>query len=65
MYIPAHFKMNNTAEIRNFVQMHPFGMLLINGSEVSKVTSLPMQLQINDRDNDSIYIHLAKANPHS
>ena len=28
MYIPAHFKVNNTVDIRNIVQAPPFGMLL-------------------------------------
>ena len=65
MYIPAHFKMNNTAEIRNFVQMHPFGMLLINSSEVSKVTHLPIQLHTDDAWNDSTNIHFSKANLHA
>ncbi|MDE0793967.1 MAG: FMN-binding negative transcriptional regulator, partial [SAR324 cluster bacterium] len=38
MYIPAHFKMEDTAEIRTFVKAHPFGMLLSNGSQVPDVT---------------------------
>ena len=44
MYIPAHFKMNDTAEIRTFVMTHPFGALLTNGRQVPQVTHLPMQL---------------------
>ena len=30
MDIPAHFKMNDTAEIRTFVIAHPFGALFTN-----------------------------------
>jgi transcriptional regulator len=65
MYIPAHFKMEDTAEIRNFVKAHPFEMLLSNGSQVPDVTHLPLQLMTDDGVNDSINIHLSKANPHA
>ena len=65
MYIPAHFKMKETAEIRTFVKAHPFGILLSNGSQVPDVTHLPLQLMTNEEGNDSINIHLSKANPHA
>jgi len=65
MYIPADFKMNDTAEIRTFVQAHPFGMLLNNGSGIPAVSHLPMQLLTDNAGNDSINIHLSKANPHA
>ncbi len=62
MYVPAYFKMNNTAEIRTFVMSHPFGALLTNGRQVPQVTHLPMQLQTDDAWNDSTNIHFSKAN---
>jgi len=65
MYIPADFKMNDTAEIRTFVQAHPFGMLLNNGSGIPAVSHLPMQLLTDNAGNDSINIHFSKANPHA
>ena len=65
MYLPAHFKMNDTAEIRTFVMAHPFGSLLTNGKQVPQVTHLPMQLLTDYVGNDSIYLHLSKANPHA
>jgi transcriptional regulator len=65
MYIPDHFKINDTAEIRNFVQEHPFGMLVNNGKQVPGVTHLPMQLLTDDSGKDSINMHLSKANPHT
>ena len=65
MDIPAHFKMEDTVEIRTFVKAHPFGMLLSNGSQVPDVTHLPLQLMTDDEGNDSINIHLSKANPHT
>ncbi|MBT4067802.1 MAG: FMN-binding negative transcriptional regulator [Candidatus Marinimicrobia bacterium] len=65
MYIPAHFKIKETAEIRTFVKAHPFGMLLSNGSQVPGVTHLPLQLMTDEEGNDSINIHLSKANPHA
>ena len=65
MYIPADFKMNDAAEIRAFVQAHPFGTLLTNGKQVPQVTHLPMQLLTEDAENDSLNLHLSKANPHA
>ena len=65
MYIPDHFKINDTTEIRNFVQEHPFGMLVNNGKQVPGVTHLPMQLLTDDSGKDSINMHLSKANPHA
>jgi len=65
MYIPAHFKIKETAEIRTFVKAHPFGMLLSNGSQVPGVTHLPLQLMTDEEGKDSINIHLSKANPHA
>ena len=63
MYIPAHFKMEDTAEIRTFVKAHPFRMLLSNGSQIPDVNHVPLQLMTDDGGNDSINIHLSKANP--
>ncbi len=65
MYIPAHCKIKETAEIRTFVKAHPFGMLLSNGSQVPGVTHLPLQLMTDEEGKDSINIHLSKANPHA
>ena len=65
MYIPADFKMNDAAEIRAFVQAHPFGTLLTNGKQVPQVTHLSMQLLTDDAENDSLNLHLSKANPHA
>ena len=57
--------MEDTAEIRTFVKANPFGMLLSNGRQVSDVTHLPLQLMTDEEGNDSINIHLSKANPHT
>ena len=62
MYIPAHFKMNDTAEIRTFVMTHPFGALLTNGRQVPQVTHLPMQILTDDGGmTRSIFICLRQA----
>ncbi len=65
MYIPAHFKMKDNAEIRTFVMSHPFDALLTNGRQVPQVTHLPMQLLTDDVGNDLINLHLSKASPHA
>ena len=48
MYIPAHFNMEDIAEIRTFLKAHPFGMLLSNSSQVPDVTHVPLQLMTDD-----------------
>ena len=48
MYIPAHFNIKDTAEIRTFLKADPFGMLLSNGSQVPDVTHLALQLMTDD-----------------
>ena len=65
MYIPAHFKMKDNAEIRTFVMSHPFGALMTNGRQVPQVSHLPMQLLTDDVGNDLISLHLSKASPHA
>jgi len=65
MYTPAHFRMDDPGQIREFVQAHPFGLLLTNGSDVPEVTHLPLLLRTDDSGNDRILGHLAKANPHA
>jgi transcriptional regulator len=39
-------------------------MLLSNSSQVPEVNHLPLQPMTDDEENDSINIHLSKANPH-
>ena len=48
MYIPAHFNMEDIAEIRTFLKAHPSGMLLSNGSHVPDVTHVHLQLMTDD-----------------
>ena len=65
MYTPAHFRMDDSGQILEFVQAHPFGLLLTNGPEVPEVTHLPLLLQADDSGDDHILGHVAKANPHA
>ena len=48
MYIPAHFNMEDTAEIRTYLKSHSFEILFSNGSQVPDVTHLPLQLMTDD-----------------
>ena len=64
MYTPSHFKEKDQKAIHKLVQENPFGMLLINGERVPEITHLPMQLKTSPSQ-DSIFGHLASANPQS
>jgi len=60
MYIPKHFKINDTAKIQKFISANSFGQLISisEGSLVS--THMPF---IYDAQNGVLLGHLAKANP--
>jgi transcriptional regulator len=61
MYVPAHFRNENEAELIGFMQHYSFGMLLCNGPELPMATHLPFTTEQQDRI--VITSHFAAANP--
>ncbi len=61
MYIPPHFAGSDPAAAFDFMQAHPFGMVLTVAAGEPFVSHVPMLV---DPDTQSIRWHLAAANPH-
>lgn len=59
MYTPPKFKVNDSEEIRSFIEQHPFGLLLsIDGDQIHD-THTPFVLS----ENGELLGHIARANP--
>lgn len=64
MYIPEEFKITDPSIISEFIQKHPFGLLVQSGDLEPVATHLPFLIK-NDGENYVLEGHLAKSNPHS
>lgn len=64
MYIPAHFRNDNEAELLEFIRQNSFGIIVSNGSEFPMATHLPFTIE--KTENEIILTsHYAAANPQS
>jgi transcriptional regulator len=61
MYIPSAFEINDRAMIYDFMEKNSFSILFSQTKGTPFATHLPIIL---DRENDCLYGHMAKANPH-
>lgn len=59
MYIPHHFKNDNTEEVKNFIRENSFGILIAQGDKLL-ATHIPLQL---NKSGNSFTGHISKANP--
>lgn len=61
MYQPAHFKIEDRQELLNFMEQHPFAVLVTAQAGVPFATHLPLLVQA---EGDKLYLrsHLARAN---
>lgn len=65
MYIPAHFQVSDIAVIAEFIDAHPFGILLTNGRDgIPVATHIPF-LFIQKGEDWIIEGHMANANTQS
>lgn len=70
MYLPDHFKMTDSAQIRAALDANPFASFATNGPQGPEVSHLPLEvshLPLVVRDEGEaqvIYGHFARANPH-
>jgi transcriptional regulator len=60
MYIPKHFKMEDTTEIYNFIEKNSFATLVTNHNGEPYATHIPLTL---DRELGTLYGHFARPNP--
>ena len=67
MYVPAHFRADDPAELRRFMRAHPFATLVTTGPDGAPfATHLPLLVEEDDSAGGALYLrsHLARANPH-
>ncbi|MCA6364938.1 MAG: FMN-binding negative transcriptional regulator [Bacteroidetes bacterium] len=62
MYIPPHFSHHNRSEQLQFIQSHPFGLLLCNDEDTPAATHLPFTLE-ESGEKLLLHSHLSAANP--
>ena len=63
MYIPANYKNENISEVREFIKEYSFAILvsLVDGKPWA--THTPLELDVNEKGEDILVGHIAKANP--
>ncbi len=63
MYTPAHFKVEDLAEIHAMMRAHPFALLVTHGAEGTVATHLPTVLKVDGASPmGRIECHLARPN---
>ncbi len=63
MYIPAHYKNENLAEVHGFLKQNSFGILVSQVDGKPWATHIPLELDKNENGKDVLISHIAKANP--
>ena len=60
MYVPKSFEMHDVNEVREFINANSFGILMSTVNDRPLATHLPF---IYDVEQNSLFAHMAKANP--
>jgi transcriptional regulator len=64
MYMPAHFKMEEVAEVHALMRAQPFAILITQGADGLTATHLPTVLKVDEASPlGRIECHLARPNP--
>lgn len=63
MYIPKHYRNENLKEVREFILNNSFGILINQIEGKPWATHIPLELDTDNKGNDVLYGHIAKANP--
>ena len=64
MYTPAHFKIEDAAEVHALMRAHPFAILITQGADGLTATHLPTVLKVDAASPlGRIECHLARPNP--
>lgn len=64
MYVPGHFKEDDTARLHALMRAHPFALLVSAIDGAPFATHLPMVLDAAEGARGTLRCHLARANPH-
>jgi len=63
MYIPPHYKNENISEVKDFIKEHSFAILVNQVDGKPWATHTPLELEVNEKGEDILVGHIAKANP--
>lgn len=63
MYVPAHFDESRTEVLHDFIQQHPFGMLVTHGADGLDANHIPFELDPGQGGKGVLTAHVARANP--
>lgn len=63
MYIPHHYKNENTEEVKEFLANNGFGILINQLNGRPWATHIPMELEADKNGKEVLVGHIAKANP--
>jgi len=64
MYVPPHFKMEQTEVLADFIRAHSFGVLVTVKTGFPFATHLPFLVRVKEGRLSSLVGHVARANPH-
>lgn len=65
MYVPAHFRVEEREALRAFVRAHDFATLISVVDGAPLVSHVPLLLRTDAEGADTLYGHVARANPHA
>jgi transcriptional regulator len=63
MYVPAHFAQDDPATLHDFIDHHPFGLLISHHDGRPMATHLPFLLDRSHGAHGALRGHVARANP--
>ena len=63
MYIPKHYRMEDPAQIRDFLKDNAFGILVSSGPQGPMATHLPLEFGQAGPEREVLRGHFARANP--
>ena len=64
MYVPAHFAVTDLPVLHDFIDSHPFGLLVTAHDGRPFVTHLPLLLDRGTGPHGALRGHVARQNPH-
>jgi len=65
MYIPHYFKIDNADEIKGFLQLNSFGILISHSDDKLLATHIPLELHSNSEGRNVLWGHISKGNVQS
>jgi transcriptional regulator len=63
MYIPTYFKNENIDEVKDFLRLNSFGILISSVDNRYWGSHIPMELENNTNGEEVLYGHISKGNP--